>query len=202
MSSQLFKDDVLFYQRFLKANGFYGDKLDGKWGSKTDAADAAFNAESAKIAQQNGIFDSRSETNIFTLAPKVQILARQFLAITKQNNLDVRIISGTRTYAEQDQLYKKGRFGNTEPIVTKAKGGQSNHNFGLAWDIGIFEAGKYITTDAKYKKIAPMVLPNLPMLEWGGNWQSLQDFPHYQCKAVDDSVAGTRALFELGKAYV
>ena len=125
------------------------------------------------------------------------------LSIVMSNNAkDVRIISGTRTYAEQDALYKKGRFGNTEPQVTKAKGGQSNHNFGLAWDIALFENGKYITDDAKYIQLSKLVIPGIAMLEWGGNWQSFQDYPHYQHQAIYDTVAGTRNLFEQGKIYV
>ncbi len=41
--------------------------------------------------------------------------------------------SGLRTWAEQDALYAQGR---TKPgsIVTKAKGGESNHNYGTATD--------------------------------------------------------------------
>jgi peptidoglycan L-alanyl-D-glutamate endopeptidase CwlK len=42
MSQQLFKEDVLFYQRFLKVNGFYNDTLDGIWGPNTDKADMEF----------------------------------------------------------------------------------------------------------------------------------------------------------------
>lgn len=44
------------------------------------------------------------------------------------------VTSARRTIAEQDALYAQGR---TKPgnIVTKAKGGQSAHNFGLAADL-------------------------------------------------------------------
>ena len=201
MSLQLFKADVLFYQRFLKANGFYPFKLDGIWGTKTDAADQAFVQQSKVIAQEEGVFDDRSETNIFTLVPKAQILVREFLSVVTISN-DVRIISGTRTYSEQDALYRKGRFGNPGPRVTNAKGGQSNHNFGLAWDIGIFDNGKYITTDKKYKDLASAVLTQLQDIEWGGNWVSFKDFPHYQLQSVSDTVAGVRELFETGNSYV
>jgi peptidoglycan LD-endopeptidase CwlK len=201
MSLQLFKADVLFYQRFLKANGFYHGNLDGQWASQTDAADAAFTAMSQSIAQTHGTFHSRSETNISTLTPKAQVLARQFLKILTSGGLDVRIISGTRTYAEQDALYKIGRFGNPGPIVTKAKGGQSNHNFGIAWDIGIFNHGNYIQTDHDYMLIAPKVLPQFANLEWGGNWISLKDYPHYQLKSVSNDVTQIRGLFESGTVY-
>ncbi len=202
MSSQLFQQDVLFYQRFLKSNGFYAKKLDGIWGANTDAADKAFEAKRSEIATSFGAFDKTSENNIATLTPKAQILARKFLKVANADGRDVRIISGTRTYAEQDALYKKGRFGNTETMVTKAKGGKSNHNFGIAWDIGIFEGGKYITADKKYVSLAAIVLPGLPELEWGGNWISFTDNPHYQHKAISQSVADIRNAFELGQPYV
>jgi peptidoglycan L-alanyl-D-glutamate endopeptidase CwlK len=202
MSHQLFKQDILFYQRLLKANGFYPFRLDGIWGPKTDAADAAFVQESETIKNIHGGFDPRSESNIITLAPKVQVLSRKFLTIMVGQGLDVRIISGTRTYAEQDTLFRKGRFGNPAPKVTNARGGQSNHNFGLAWDIGLFENGKYITTAGKYRDLANLVIGVLPNLEWGGHWQSFPDVPHYQHTAIAGSVSGVRILFEQGKPYL
>lgn len=201
MSYQLLKADTLFYQRFLKANGFYSKKLDGSWGPNTDAADQAFLQQSQNIAEQNGIFDVRSESNIITLCPKAQVLARKFLTVFKNAGMDVRIISGTRTYAEQDALYRKGRGNSTEKVVTNAKGGQSNHNFGLAWDIGLFENGKYITTSSKYNQLYPLV-KNLPMLEWGGNWISIKDNPHYQHSSLFDKISDLRNAFEAGMNYV
>ncbi|GEP92732.1 hypothetical protein CTE07_43770 [Chitinophaga terrae (ex Kim and Jung 2007)] len=202
MSYQLFKTDVLFYQRLLKATGFYTGKMDGKWGPLTDAADKAFTTESHRIAEEYGTFDIRSEGNIFSLIPKAQILARQFLDKLTSAGNDVRIISGTRTYSEQDLIYKQGRFGSKLPKVTNARGGQSNHNFGIAWDIGLFEDGHYSTLDSKYKKIANDVLADFPDLQWGGNWTSFKDYPHYQLKAVSDSVTQIRSLFEKGMPYV
>lgn len=202
MSYQLLKQDVLFYQRFLKANGFYTKKLDGDWGPGTNAADLAFLAKAESIAAQHGKFDIRSESNIITLTPKAQILARKFLKRMKDAGKDVRIISGTRTYAEQDALFRKGRYGNPGPRVTNARGGQSNHNFGIAWDIGLFEAGKYITAVNKYKQLATLVMPHLSELEWGGSWVSFPDVPHYQHKAISESVATIKTAFEAGQAYV
>lgn len=171
MSYQLLKEDILFYQYFLKANGYYTAKLDGKWGPKTDAADAAFLEQSNRIGTEYGFFDAR-------------------------------IISGTRTYAEQNTLYRKGRYGSTENKVTNARSGQSNHNFGTAWDIGLFENGKYITDDKKYKQLAPLVTAPLPELEWGGHWHSFPDYPHYQHRTSVTSVSSVRHLFEAGEMYV
>ena len=202
MSYQQLKQDTLFYQRFLKANGFYQGILDGDWGTKTDAADTAFRQRSQQIAVQEGSVDPRSESNIVTLAPKAQISARRFLKILRHAGKDVRIISGTRTYAEQDAIYAQGRNGHPGNIVSQAKGGQSNHNFGIAWDIGIFHHGAYITDDAEYILIPPLVLPSLPELEWGGNWKHHKDYPHYQHKSVSADLEVVRNDFEAGVAYV
>jgi peptidoglycan L-alanyl-D-glutamate endopeptidase CwlK len=110
-----------------------------------------------------------------------------------------KIISGTRTYAEQDALFAQGRTKFPGPVVTKARGGQSNHNFGVAWDIGVFQAGKYIPESDLYKK-AGEIGKNLG-LEWGGDWKSIQDEPHFQ--AIPESLlAATRTRFEAGEAII
>jgi peptidoglycan L-alanyl-D-glutamate endopeptidase CwlK len=205
MSARLFSDDILFYQRLLSVAGLYQGPLNGKWSAAVDSADQAYAAQFEQTANALGRFDPRSENNIRTLLPNAQRAARSFLITAKQKFADheVRIISGSRTYSEQDQLYRKGRFGNPPPRVTNARGGQSNHNFGIAWDVGIFDGGKYLPGDNAretkiYKQLAPIVLTS--DLEWGGNWKSIVDMPHYQLK-LDLTLAQVRARFEAGKPY-
>ena len=201
MSYQLLKHDVLFYQRFLKVAGYYNGVLDGDWGPITNDADAEFVTQTNSIAARYGTFDSASESNLVTLLPKAQIEARKFLKIAKDHNLDIRILSGTRTYAEQEALYAHGRNGNTQPVITNARGGQSNHNFGIAWDIGVFNGGQYVGNDAPYKSFAAIVLPLMNTIEWGGNWISFKDYPHYQLKPVSESETVIREKFEQGDTY-
>lgn len=199
MSQQLFKDDVEFLQRFLKASGFNPGKIDGDWGPNTDKAEDAFLTTSQEIATRLGTFHQRSERNIATLHPKAQELARKFLKLLQDAGINARIISGTRTYAEQDALYAKGR---TQPgdKVTNAEGGESNHNFGIAWDIGIFTSdGKYLPESPLYNKAAEVGL--LPELEWGGNWSSFKDKPHYQLK-TGLSIKEVQRRFEGGEPYI
>jgi peptidoglycan L-alanyl-D-glutamate endopeptidase CwlK len=204
MSDRLFPDDILFSQRILSVAGFYSGKLDGKWSAAVDAADQAFFQEFDKIAAALGTFDPRSEANVQSTLPAAQRAARSFL--TRAKNLvgfEVRIISGSRTYSEQDQLFRKGRFGNPPPKVTNARGGQSNHNFGIAWDVGIFQNGRYLTGDTKseariYKQLASIALAN--DLEWGGNFTTIIDMPHYQLK-LDLTLEQVRKRFEKGKPY-
>ncbi|HVF70471.1 MAG TPA: M15 family metallopeptidase [Chthoniobacterales bacterium] len=65
-------------------------------------------------------------------------------------------------------------------IVTHARGGYSNHNFGIAFDIGVFEGASYLGESPKYKAVG--TLGTELGLEWGGNWKSIQDQPHFQLR--------------------
>ncbi|QLC26661.1 M15 family metallopeptidase [Parasphingopyxis algicola] len=188
------KADKLFRQRLLSCSDFYTDTLDGIWGPNSRAADQAFERKSAAIAAAEGTFDPRSEKNISGLRPDAQELARKSLMAVRTAGIDARIISGTRTYAEQDELYRQGRS-RPGRIVTNAQGGQSWHNFGLAWDIGIFVDGAYQTAAEPYKAAAAH--GKVSGVSWGGDWLRFKDFPHYfQTTAL--GMAQLRARFEKG----
>lgn len=200
------KGDVLFAQRLLSSCGLYNLKLDGLYGDGTRKAEDAFNKLFVKYAEQYGRFDDRTEANIATLLPKTQIAARKAMNAVKAlgGGLTVQILSGTRTYAEQTAIYAQGR---TKPgsKVTNAKAGQSNHNFGIAFDIGIFKGKTYYTganatQEKAYKDASNLIKPC--GLSWGGNWKSSKDYPHYELDAGGKSVSQIRALLEAGKPYV
>lgn len=124
--------------------------------------------------------DDRSERNLATLHPDIQPRVAAFISAAKNlaspRGLDVRIISALRSYAEQEAIYAQGR---TTPgrIVTKARAGYSNHNFGLAFDVGVFK-GKAYLDHAFYDELGP--LGESLGLEWGGRWKKIVDKPHYQ----------------------
>ena len=115
--------------------------------------------------------------------PKAQAVARTFIISASEamraKGVEVKIISGTRTYAEQNALYAKGRT-TPGPRVTNARGGYSNHNFGVAFDIGLFRAGKYLEQSSLYAECGK--IGEACGLEWGGRWKSFSDEPHYQLK--------------------
>jgi peptidoglycan L-alanyl-D-glutamate endopeptidase CwlK len=200
MTVTLSRADILFQQRLLKSQGIYTGKLDGQWGPKTDAAMTDADARADQLAAQLGTFDSRSERNLRTLHLEAQRAARVFLAAFAHEAYVVRILSGTRTYAEQDALFEQGRS-LPGKIVTRARGGESNHNFGIAWDIGIFIDGKYATGSAPYKTAAPIALAATVGVEWGGNWETFPDQPHYQLRTGLE-LKEVRKLFEKGERYV
>jgi peptidoglycan LD-endopeptidase CwlK len=86
------------------------------------------------------------------LHPKVATLCRKFIAECKKAGIDVLITSTYRDYESQNALYAQGRT-KAGRIVTYAKGGESFHNFRVAFDFVPIVAGKAIWNDARtFKK--------------------------------------------------
>lgn len=123
--------------------------------------------------------DSQSEKHIATLLPNVQPIARSLVQTAAECGIQTRVISGLRSYVEQDALYAKGRSVSGKK-VTNARGGFSNHNFGIAFDVGVFSGSKYLHQSPKYKAVG--ALGTDLGLEWGGNWTSIVDQPHFQLR--------------------
>ena len=123
--------------------------------------------------------DARSEKTISSLQPEVRPYGRALVLKAAAAGITIKVISGLRTYGEQNALYAQGR---SKPgrIVTNARGGYSNHNFGIAFDIGIFDGAKYIPESPRYKAVGVMGADL--GLEWGGNWTSIKDEPHFQLR--------------------
>ena len=193
-----FHSDPKFWQRFLACAGFYKDKINGDFG--TNSVKAAHEFEQASIALGNtlGSFDDRSEGNIQMLLPAAQRKAREFMKAVTDAGITVKIISATRTFAEQDELFSRGRT-KPGPKVSNARGGQSNHNFGVAWDIGVFKNGAYQPESPLYKKVG--AIGKSLGLEWGGDWKSFPDEPHFQVVPEKD-LKKIAANFEAGEVFV
>jgi peptidoglycan LD-endopeptidase CwlK len=160
-----------------------GVQVDGRAGPQTWAA--VYNKIVGPLPTAAGqdareAVDTQSEKHIATLLPEVQALARALVHQSAQMGIQIKILSGLRTYAEQDALYAQGRNGDTRKKVTNARGGHSNHNFGIAFDVGVFEGSKYLTESAKYKAVG--ALGQQLGLEWGGNWKTIVDEPHFQLR--------------------
>lgn len=122
---------------------------------------------------------ARFNEHIASLHPKVQPLARLFLQEAYEAGLDPRVMETQRSRERQEQLYAQGR---TAPgaVVTKARGGQSNHNYGVAFDVvpGALLAQKnWAPEDARWAQLGSLAAKH--GLEWGGNWKFV-DRPHFQ----------------------
>ncbi len=185
------KRDRKYWQRLMRLAGYYHGRIDGILGAQSKAAAALWDEEVQRAKDMFGCFDERTEQNLETLIPVAQYYARKMFMLAAgkavQEGLAVRIICGTRSYAEQDALYRK------RPRVTKARGGYSWHNFGLAWDICVFDGKEPIWTHKLYDIIGELS-GEIGEIEWGGRWKSFVDKPHYQLKRFS-STAAARKVF-------
>jgi peptidoglycan L-alanyl-D-glutamate endopeptidase CwlK len=149
--------------------------------------------------------DERSAKNIATLHHKVQKIFRDWIAecqiLAQTYGYEYKAISGNRTWKEQAKIYAQGRTALGE-IVTNAKPGYSNHNYGIAVDMGVFKDGKYLDgskpseAEAFHRKAA--TIAEKYDIEWGGSWKSFKDYPHFEYK-TGKTLSQLRQLVNEGK---
>lgn len=121
--------------------------------------------------------DKISIARIELLHPKVRDIFRAFIDEAEGAlGITLRVVQGLRTIAEQNELYAQGR---TKPgkIVTKAKGGSSYHNYGLAIDVCPIINGK-LDWNWKYELLLPFAKKY--GLTWGGGFKTILDKPHFE----------------------
>lgn len=118
-----------------------------------------------------------------------------------------------RTFEEQEELYKIGRTklvdaeGNRLGIVTKARGGQSYHNYGLALDFCIMESRtatwdvtKDMDKDGKPDWFEVISIFKENGWESGADWK-FKDFPHIQ-KTLGYSVKDLLEKWNKGDTFI
>lgn len=125
--------------------------------------------------------------DINQLHPLAQAKLLQLIEDCKKAGIAIKIIECVRTTIEQDALYAKGRT-TKGSIVTNAKGSSysSMHQWGIAFDVGInMDAnndGDIDINDIYNVKLLNKVgqIGKKLGLEWGGDWTSIVDKPHFQ----------------------
>jgi len=116
--------------------------------------------------------------NLDDLAPPVKQRAEAFIAAAKAKGIDLLVTSTYRDSESQDALYAQGR---TTPgnVVTRAKAGQSWHNWRCALDVVPLVNGKAIWDDqALWKQVGE--IGKSCGLEWAGDWKTFKEYPHFQ----------------------
>lgn len=113
------------------------------------------------------------------LKPLVRRKYDVHVELCKGAGIAIKITSGFRSFEEQNKLYAQGR---TTPgqIVTKAKGGESLHNYGVAYDVCPIVNGKFDwnAPGAIWEKIAKF--GEDIGCEAGAHWKEFVDQPHFQ----------------------
>lgn len=145
----------------------------------------------------------KSQSRLANLQPVIVVAAVALITGCYNRGVQIIITQGFRTYAEQDGLYAKGRTAKQltavglshvtpqpkEKVVTNARGGYSNHNFGWAIDFALLlPDGRTVSWDTLRdddKDSLPdwsEVVEEAKKLgfEWGGDWRTFEDMPHLQ----------------------
>jgi hypothetical protein len=123
------------------------------------------------------------------LAEKVRAAHDDFAAKTGST---FRVVQGLRTYQEQDALYAQSRTA-PGPDVTNARGGFSNHNFGMAVDC-VPSAHTGPTYEPDWNTAHPAWHTMVDCLKaqglfWGGDWTGTMhaDVDHFQLAGAPDT---------------
>lgn len=134
--------------------------------------------------------DRISVERIAKLHPRLRgealaILTEASKALT--GRAQVRFTYTLRTMSEQQALYNQGRTVRG-PVVTKAKPGQSYHNYGLAVDIALIIDGKTASWDSLKDFDGDRVADWMEVVAifkrwgwfWGGDFSTFSDKPHFE----------------------
>jgi peptidoglycan L-alanyl-D-glutamate endopeptidase CwlK len=135
----------------------------------------------------------------------------ELLAKANEAGLNVGFYCGTRTFEQQEELYAKGRdkagdIVDISKVVTYARGGQSYHNWGLAFDLAFLINGEWSWAKNNDWEALGELGESLG-LEWGGRWPDPKtDKPHFQmtngvsilqAKMAYDKIGGVEAVWKL-----
>jgi peptidoglycan L-alanyl-D-glutamate endopeptidase CwlK len=151
----------------------------------------------------------RSITNMKDgIHPIVKENALELIKRAYEENIYIQITSGYRSMEEQAALYGQGResyiyngieYGDpSKPIVTNAKPGDSNHNFGLAIDfVLVSEDGNRALWEVndRWRRVAE--IGKELGFKWGGDWTSFKDNPHLEMKDADSN--SSRPMLRIGE---
>ena len=112
------------------------------------------------------------------LIPQARVRVDKLIEVCKAAGIDLLITSTYRDNESQDALYAQGR---TQPgkIVTKAKAGQSFHNYRCAVDVVPLVNGKPVWDDETLWQQIDRLGKQVG-LEWAGDWQTFKEYPHFQ----------------------
>lgn len=123
------------------------------------------------------------------LEPVTMAMCREFLADCEARMFPpLRVTHTLRSMAEQLHLYAKGRkqtdngwvVVDKKAIVTRAKPGDSPHNYGAAFDICFLGKVPYPDDEQLWEAVG--ITGEMCGLVWGGRFKSIVDKPHFERK--------------------
>jgi len=140
--------------------------------------------------------DPGSHPRLAGVHPRLAVRAMAIIGAAAADGHTLRVTQGLRTFAEQDALWAQGR---TVPgkRVTNARGGQSYHNYGLAFDVAVLVDGKVTWDIDRYAALTPYA--QRVGLEHGYTWSTFRDPPHFQLPNLPSCATLLRTYNAAGK---
>ena len=132
----------------------------------------------------------RSLKNLEHIHPDLVKIMKEAI---KNSPIDFTITDGLRTTAQQQALYAKGRtvpgtkVTNADGIRSKSNHQAKSDGYGYAVDLYAYHSGKVQVNDDKSLKIIATHIKSVASklgikIEWGGDWKSIIDYPHFELK--------------------
>lgn len=129
------------------------------------------------------MMDQISLARLAQLHPKLQGLINSTDLALSLEGIQIRIMQGLRTMADQAAIYAEGRSAPGK-IVTNAKPGYSYHQYGVAADLvpGLRNVADWEPNwDEKSADFATMIRIGIGLgLVSGSEWVHMPDAPHFQ----------------------
>lgn len=131
-------------------------------------------------------YSNRSKKNMEGLHPDLKEFLNKLIKISKY---DYIITCGIRSDQEQNKLYQKGRtlpgkiITNCDGYKYKSKHQIKEDGYGWAADIAILINRKIDWDIHLFKELVNDEVRGLMKkynIEWGGDWESFKDYPHFQ----------------------
>ena len=143
----------------------------------------------------------QSKVHFDTLNADAKPLFEEFLTLCHAHKFNVQVTSGSRTVAEQDDLYALGRT-KSGKVITNAKGGQSAHNYGIAIDVVVLDRNGDCDWRAETYGMLWTLAKEAGLeakgLFWAGEWKSFKEAVHFDLSGGQ----GWEALKEKFPLYI
>jgi len=127
--------------------------------------------------KERASIDPEDIIKIHRLYPIVANAAEKLILNATKEHLNIGVFSSLRTIEEQRELYAKGRS-KPGDIITNSR--ISYHNFGLAVDIVFKDDKGNWSWDKHHNWNRLGEIGKEVGFEWGGDWETIKDFPHFQ----------------------
>jgi len=145
---------------------------------------AVYNAVRGPIISfltSNG-YNKKNSKTAYGIHPILDKKISAVLREARAEGIDLRIVSGYRSFSHQQALFNKGRT-TKGGKVTNAVPGLSYHNYGWAVDVCEYKNGKPYWKSKHWNRIGEIGKEH--GLVWGGDWTRLVDRPHLQLSTND-----------------